>query len=70
VLGSEHRSTLVSISNFALLLQAMGRLAEAEALAHEALATSRRVLGDEHPDTRTFSHNVAQLQRGHGHIDP
>jgi tetratricopeptide (TPR) repeat protein len=43
------------------LLQAMGQLAEADPLAREALATRRRVLGDEHPDTLASINNVAQL---------
>ena len=37
----------------------MGRYAEAGELDEDTLARSRRVLGDDHPDTLTSAHNLA-----------
>ena len=53
-LGPAHPSTLISMGNLALLLEAQGRLGEAEALAREALAGRRSALGDAHPGTQAM----------------
>ena len=50
-LGPTHPSTLMSIGNLSQLLQAQGRLGEAEVLAREALAGMRSALGEAHPHT-------------------
>jgi hypothetical protein len=60
-LGDSHPSTLISISNMARLLQAQGKLGEAEPLAREALDGFRRTLGDSHPHTRAASAVLASL---------
>ena len=45
----------------AILLKDQGKLGEAEPLYLEALATSRRTLGNEHPDTLASIYNYAGL---------
>ena len=45
------RTYCTSISSMGELLLAQGKLSEAEPYFREALATRRRVLGEEHPDT-------------------
>ena len=60
-LGGEHPDTLDSVSSLGTLLQSQGKLDEAAALLHEALATRRRTLGEEHPSTLQSTFNVARL---------
>ncbi len=61
VLGDDHVRTLMVINNMGLLLQAQGRLADAEPYYREALQGHRRVLGDEHPDTLISITSMAAL---------
>jgi tetratricopeptide (TPR) repeat protein len=49
-----------------VLLQAQGRLAEAERYGREVLETSRRVLGDEHPNVLIYLNNMGVLLRVQG----
>jgi hypothetical protein len=51
VLGEEHRDTLASMGNLALMCRDQGKLEEAEALAMRVTETFGRTLGEEHPDT-------------------
>jgi len=51
VLGEDHPDTLSSIASMGDLLEAQGKLMEAEAHYREALDRRRRVLGQEHKDT-------------------
>jgi hypothetical protein len=51
VLGEEHRETLASMGNLALILGDQGKLEEAEILAMRVTETFGRTLGEEHPDT-------------------
>ena len=67
-LGDSHHSTLSSINNLAGLLQAQGKLGEAEPLCREALDGCRRTLGDSHPDTLTSIHNLASLLHSQGKL--
>ena len=60
-LGSKHPDTLTSMGILAQLLQAQGRLDEAEALAREALAGRRSALGDAHPDPQDLYQGVLGL---------
>ncbi len=53
-LGEEHPNTLTSLNNLATLLQAQGKLAEAEPLLEEALRASRATIGEEHPARATI----------------
>ena len=54
------------MSNLAVLLQAQGRLGEAEALAREALAGRRSVQGDAHPHTQITFQGVLGLLTAQG----
>lgn len=60
-LGEGHVDTLISLNNYAVLLEHMGRLSDAVAIAHEGIATSRRVLGNDHSVTMTFVYNAASF---------
>jgi tetratricopeptide (TPR) repeat protein len=50
VLGDEHPDTLASINNLGALLQAQGRLAEAEPPLVQALEMRQRLYQGDHPD--------------------
>ena len=50
-LGEEHPDTLNMMNNLAILLQAKGKLDEAEKLYRTALEIMKRVLGEDHTDT-------------------
>jgi serine/threonine protein kinase/Tfp pilus assembly protein PilF len=67
-LGEEHPDTLISINSMGLLLQAQGKLAEAEPLNREALEKYRRVLGEEHPDTLNSISSMGLLLRAQGKL--
>ena len=58
--------TLASINNMGFILYRQGKLDEAEPYLVEALEVSRRVLGDEHPDTLVSIKNLARLFRVQG----
>ena len=68
VLGNQHRETLKSISNLALLLQDQGKLAEAEALFREALVSRISALGGKHRDTLAAMANLARLLQEQGDL--
>jgi hypothetical protein len=59
VLGDDHPSTLISASNLALDLYALGEHRAARTLDEDTLARSRRVLGDDHPSTLISASNLA-----------
>ena len=65
VLGPDHQSTLVSLSNLGIQLLDMGRKAEAEPLILKASADCERVLGRMHPSTISAmnSHSLIVLER-------
>ena len=65
-LGNDHADTLGSINSMGLLLDAQGKLTEAEPYYREALEGSRRVLGDDHPDTLHSINNKARLLKAQG----
>jgi tetratricopeptide (TPR) repeat protein len=50
------------------LLQAQGKLAEAEPYYRDALEKRRRVLGEEHPDTLTSINNMGVLLESQGKL--
>ncbi|OCK97424.1 uncharacterized protein K441DRAFT_546848, partial [Cenococcum geophilum 1.58] len=58
-LGKEHPSTLISVSNLALVLQYQGRYKEAEQINRQALEGREKMLGKEHPSTLTSVSNLA-----------
>ena len=65
----DHPKTLVAINNLGKLLEVQGRPAEAETYYTEALASFRRMVGEEHPDTITAMGNLGDLYTGLGRFD-
>jgi hypothetical protein len=63
LLGENHPESLISMNNYAVVLRKLGRLAEAEPLAQQALAAARvhPSLGPKHRDTRSFASTYAKL---------
>ena len=61
MLGEEHAYTLGSIVNLGHVLQAQGKLSEAEPVLREALERSRRVLGEEHVTTLASVYSLGSL---------
>ena len=62
-------SSLSSINNLGLLLQAQGKLEEAAPLYREALQAKRETLGDKHPSTLISVFNLSQLLERQGEED-
>jgi hypothetical protein len=56
------------MSNLAMLLQAQGKLGEAEPLMRETLEVQRATLGPKHLDTLTSMNNLATLLRAQGKL--
>ena len=57
ILGDDHPSTLISISNMAGFLDSQGNLEEAEPLFREASDRSRRTLPEDHPHRSIHQRN-------------
>ena len=68
LLGDDHPDTLMSIGNMGFLLQAQGKLTEAEPLLREALEGKRSLLGDDHPDTLGSINNMGLLLDSQGKL--
>jgi len=68
VLGPEHRETLTSVNNLALLIDSQGESAAAERLHRRALEARERVLGPEHPDTLQCQISLADLVLKEGRL--
>ena len=56
------------MNNLAVLLQAQGKLGEAEPLCKQVLRAQRGTLGEEHPDTLGSMNNLAELLRAQGKL--
>lgn len=69
MLGEEHPHTLLSATNLAGNLRALGQDEAARRLNEDTLARSRRVLGENHPDTLTSATNLAADLRALGQHD-
>ena len=65
-LGAEHPSTLGSVNNMAICLEAMGQLKDAEVLYRRALEAKERTLGAQHPSTLRSVNNLAICRRAMG----
>ncbi len=61
VLSENHPDYAESLSNLAVLYQAMGDHAKAEPLCHQALEITKRALGENHPDYAQSLNNLASL---------
>ena len=59
MLRPDHRDTLTSMHNLALMYDEQGRLGEAEKLYVQAIEARKRVLGPEHRDTLISMYNLA-----------
>jgi hypothetical protein len=66
VLGDEHPSTLISISNLAMFLEGRQEYDQAEALYLECINGCRRVLGNDHPDTISTIYSLGDMYRTQG----
>ncbi len=60
-LGNDHRDTLTSINDLAVLHKFQGDYKEAEVLYLEALDGRSRMMGEAHPDTLVTMHNLGNL---------
>ena len=60
-LGDEHPSTLGSIINLARFLRDLGIKADALEMYRKALEASRRVLGEDHPETKRWAAFYANI---------
>ncbi|KAF4999831.1 hypothetical protein FGRMN_2211 [Fusarium graminum] len=58
--GAEHPGSLTSKGNLAWMLFVRGKVWEAEELQIEVMETSKRVLGEEHPDTLLSMMHLSQ----------
>ena len=65
-LGKKHPSTLITISNLALVLNSQGKYAEAETMNRQTLELSEEVLGKTHPSTLTTMSNLALVLNSQG----
>ena len=65
-MGPDHPETATTLSNLALLHQAMGNHAAALPLATRALNIHEAVLGPDHPTTRFLFKNLAHLHKDMG----
>ena len=61
-LGVEHPDTLGYVNNLGFLLQAQGKLAEAEPFCRRALEGRERTLGRDHPNTLQSVNNLGVLR--------
>jgi eukaryotic-like serine/threonine-protein kinase len=66
VLGPEHRNTLNSMNNLAIVYWCEGKYPQAEALFSQTIEISRRVLGPEHPYTLNTMSNLAPVYTNEG----
>ncbi|MEH2361283.1 tetratricopeptide repeat protein, partial [Nostoc sp.] len=61
-----HRDLASSLNNLAALYRSQGRYSEAEPLYIQALALSRKLLGEEHPSVASSLNNLAYLYDSQG----
>jgi hypothetical protein len=58
-LGKAHPEIIMTMSNFALVLDRQGKYAETETMNRQTLELSEDVLGKTHPSTLTIISNLA-----------
>jgi CHAT domain-containing protein len=63
LLGPDHLTTGIFLTNLALLLQASGEYAPALPMFQRALAITEKAKGPDHPDTGVRLNNLAELYR-------
>ncbi|KAF2788886.1 hypothetical protein K505DRAFT_254466, partial [Melanomma pulvis-pyrius CBS 109.77] len=64
--GSNESSTLLSSNLLGSVLTALGKYSEAESMHRQTLATSKKVLGVNHPSTLTTMNNLALVLDSQG----
>jgi hypothetical protein len=69
-LGPDHDQVLRAAVSVAAALSGLGHLVEARALDEDTLERSRRVLGEDHPDTRRSANDLARDVRALGEAPP
>ncbi|EXL66121.1 hypothetical protein FOPG_17688 [Fusarium oxysporum f. sp. conglutinans race 2 54008] len=69
ILGDEHPSTIMAMSNLANTLSDQGKLDEAASMRKEVLEKRQWILGDEHPDTISAMSNLAITLSDQGKLD-
>ena len=67
-MGDDHPETLIAMNNLAVLLEAQGKLEEAESLHREAVERYRRVLGNEHESTLRSINNLSVVLQKSGKL--
>ena len=67
--GDQHPAVAIRLNNLAQLLQATGRLAEAEPLMQRALAIDEQSFGDQHPTLAIDLNNLALLLHDTNRLD-
>ena len=65
-LGSQHPSTLTTISNLAGVFYDMGQLEKAMEMLERALKGQEKALGSQHPETLRTARNFANLFGANG----
>ena len=65
-LGEDRLETLRALNLIGMVYFTLGRRDESEVAWRQAVERGRRSLGPEHPDTLTWSFNLAQLVQGQG----
>jgi tetratricopeptide (TPR) repeat protein len=68
-LGPDHRDTLGTMANLALVYHHLGRYDEAELLFKQALKGLRTKVGSDHRDTLRTMNNLASLYHARGRYD-
>ena len=68
-LGEDHPDVATSLNNLAGLLEAQGKLDEAEPMYRRALAIDEKALGEDHPDVATSLNNLAYLLQSQHKLD-
>jgi len=63
ILVNEHPDVAGSINNLAKLYYSQKRYEEAEPLLSQALELNKKLLGNEHPQTKIIRKNLEQLRQ-------
>ena len=61
--GPDHPSVAIRLNNLGLVLRDLGEIDAARAHMSRALEIYRKVLGEDHPSTKTVRKNLASLDK-------
>jgi hypothetical protein len=62
-LGEDHPGTARSLNNLAILFYYENNFKEAAKLMQQALAIRKKVLGKDHPNTRSSMESLAEIEK-------